>query len=107
MGDELILENLGRLPALGATGTVGVTVVPGGNDDRESLEALAAFVVGHPRLRRLELLPCHALGTHKYAALGLAPPALAQPQPERLAAMAADVVRRAPDVECLLTQGLG
>jgi hypothetical protein len=31
----------------------------------------------------------------------------APPQPERLAAMAADVVRRAPDVECLVTHGLG
>ena len=105
--NELILENLERLLALGASVTVRMPVVPGANDDGESLEALAAFVAGLSRLRRVELLPCHALAAHKYAALDLAPPALDAPEPEALAAMAADIARRAPGVECLVTHGLG
>ena len=42
--------------------TVRVPVVPGANDDRESLTALADFVASHPRIRRVELLPYHPLG---------------------------------------------
>ena len=107
LGNELILENLEKLLESGAEVTVRVPVVPGANDDRESLEALSAFVAGHPLLRRVELLPCHPLGAHKYAALDLAPPELERPAAERLAAMAADVARRAPGVECRAVQGLG
>ena len=107
LGNELILENLEKLLEAGADVTVRVPVVPGANDDRESLTALAAFVAGHPRLRRVDLLPCHALAAHKYAALDLAPPVLERPDPERLAAAAAEVERRAPGVECRVVQGLG
>jgi pyruvate formate lyase activating enzyme len=105
--NALIIRNLERLLELGAAVTVRVPVVPGANDDHDSLEALAAFVAGHPRIRRVELLPCHALGAHKYAALDLAPPPLQSPEPELLVAAAADVARRAPGVECLVTQGVG
>ena len=105
--NELILENLERLLDQGAAVTVRVPVVPGANDDRESLDALAAFVASHTAVRRVELLPCHALGAHKYAALDLAPPPLERPRPERVAAAAAAVTRGAPGVECLVTHGLG
>jgi pyruvate formate lyase activating enzyme len=105
--NAVIHENLERLLEAGADVTVRVPVVPRSNDDRESLEALATFVAGHPRLRRVELLPCHALGAHKYAALDLSPPELETPGPERLADMAAGVTRRAPGVECRVVHGLG
>ena len=102
-----MLGNLERLLGAGPDVVVRVPVVAGANDDRESLAALAAFVAGHPRLRRVELLPGHALAAHKYAALDLAPPSLQRLEPERLAAMAADVTRRAPGVECRVVHGLG
>ena len=107
LGNELVLENLGRLLETGAEVVVRVPVVPGANDDRESLAALAAFVARHPRLRRVDLLPCHPLGAHKYAALDLAPPPPERPGPERLAAMAADIARQVPGVECRVVAGLG
>jgi pyruvate formate lyase activating enzyme len=107
VGNELILENLERLLAAGADVVVRVPVVPGANDDAARLEALAAFVAGHPKLRRVDLLPCHALAAHKYAALDLVPPAVGRPEPQRLAAAAAAVTARAPDVECRVVQGLG
>lgn len=105
--NELILQNLERLLALDADVTVRMPVVPGANDDRETLEAFADFVARHPGIRRVELLPCHALGTHKYAALDIAPPSLEKPEAEWLGAAATGVARRAPGVECLVTQGLG
>lgn len=106
MRNELILENLERLLAMGTAVTVRVPVIAGANDERESLEELAEFVARHPAVRRVELLPCHALGAHKYDALDLAPPRLGSPEPERLAEAAAIVVRHAPRVECLVTHGL-
>jgi len=106
-GNELILRNLEELLALGAEVTVRVPAVPGANDDRESLAAFGTFVASHPAIRRVELLPCHALGAHKYAALDLAPPSLERPDPEWLVSAAAAVVRRAPGVACHVTQGLG
>lgn len=105
--NESILENLERLLALGAAVTVRVPVIPGANEDRESLAALATFVAGHPLIRGVELLPGHALAAHKYAALDLASPSLERPDPERLAAMAADLTLRAGGVSCRVVHGLG
>jgi pyruvate formate lyase activating enzyme len=107
LGNELILENLERLLAAGAGVVVRVPVVPGANDDDAGLESLAAFVAEHPGVSRVDLLPCHALAAHKYAALDLAPPELERPDPQRLAAMAADVTRCAAGVECHVVQGVG
>lgn len=105
--NNLILRNLEKLLALGADVTVRMPVVPGANDDGESLAALETFVASHPAIRRVELLPCHALGAHKYAALDLAPPSLERPDPKWLASAAAAVARRTPGVACRVTQGLG
>jgi pyruvate formate lyase activating enzyme len=66
-GSEMILENLCRLLRTDTEAIVRVPVVPGANDDRESAVALAAF-------GRDELPPAHALGAHKYDALGLVRP---------------------------------
>jgi pyruvate formate lyase activating enzyme len=107
MGNERILANLERLLEATAEVVVRVPVVPGANDDRESIEALAGFVARNVRLRRIELLPAHALGAHKYSALDQTPPTLAPPGPEQLARMAAAVQAAAPGVECTVTHGLG
>jgi pyruvate formate lyase activating enzyme len=107
LSNELILVNLERLLVAGADVTVRVPVIPGANDDLDSLEALSAFVAAHPLLRRVDLLPGHALAAHKYAALDLAPPVLERPEPERLAAMAAHVTRGAPGVVCRVVEGVG
>jgi pyruvate formate lyase activating enzyme len=106
-GNELILENLERLLGLGAVVTVRVPVVPGANDDRASLTALADFVARHPGLRSVELLPYHPLGAHKYDALDLAWTPFAKPEPARLEAAAACVAERTRGVDCVVTRGLG
>ena len=46
-----------------------VPLVPGCTDGEDNLDAIGAFVVSLG-IRRVELMPYHALGTDKYAALG-------------------------------------
>ena len=104
--NERIIDNLERLLALGAAVTVRVPVIPGVNDDRSSMRGLEEFIAGHPAVRTVELLPGHALGAHKYAALDLAAPAFGAPLHARLVADAAEIERGAHGVECRVAQGL-
>jgi len=106
-GNELILGNLERLLGLGVAVTVRVPVVPGANDDRESLSALAGFVARHRGIRSVELLPYHPLGLHKYDALDVAWSRVEKPDPAGLEAMAAYVAEVAAGVDCVVTRGLG
>ena len=46
-------------------------VVPGLTDGEAHLERLEEYLRTLPRVERVELLPYHTLGVHKYAALGL------------------------------------
>ena len=49
-------------------------VVPGLTDGKEHLEGLEEYLRTLPRVERVELLPYHTLGVHKYEALGIAYP---------------------------------
>ncbi|MGI6452385.1 MAG: pyruvate formate-lyase-activating protein [Syntrophomonadaceae bacterium] len=46
-------------------------VVPGLTDDLQDLEEMAAFIAGLPSVKRVDLLPYHSLGAHKWELLGL------------------------------------
>ena len=63
----LILENLRKLMDAGARIWVRVPVIPGVNDSEEELDAIRRQCSG---VEKVELLPYHGLGEHKYAALG-------------------------------------
>ncbi len=70
VSNELILSNLEKLLSAGARVWVRIPVIGGVNDTVEEMEAI------RDRLRlcvppeRVELLPYHAMGEHKYAAIG-------------------------------------
>lgn len=66
-----ILENARRLADYGVPLIVRTPVVPGVNDDEESIRAIADFTSGLRSLVRYELLRFHAMAGSKYAALGL------------------------------------
>jgi pyruvate formate lyase activating enzyme len=68
-GIATILENLGRLAAVGAAVIVRVPVVPGFNDEPETVRAIAERVAALG-IRELHLLPYHRLGQSKYRLLG-------------------------------------
>ncbi len=68
-GNERILENLSGLLKAKASVWVRIPVIPGVNDTEEEMKTVKAFfgVNGYPE--KIELLPYHAMGTHKYSAL--------------------------------------
>lgn len=67
--NRLILDNLQRLTQIHRQVEIRVPVIPGVNDDRENLAALAAYLCHLPILG-VKLLPYHTYGADKYAHLG-------------------------------------
>jgi len=71
VSNQLILENARRAAELCAM-IVRIPIVPGCNDSEENILATARFVrqLGE-NIQRIELLPYHRLGTHRYQQLGM------------------------------------
>ncbi len=70
VGNELILENLAKLLKREARVWVRVPVIPEINDNEENAQRMKAFFEANGYPEKVELLPYHAMGEHKYAALG-------------------------------------
>lgn len=68
--NELILRNLTLLAEAGGAVVVRLPLIPGVNDGAENLDALAAFMASL-RLRDIDLLPYHRIGSDKYQRLHL------------------------------------
>ncbi len=62
-----ILANLRALSELGHAIRLRVPVIPGVNDDDESMGQIAAFAASLPRLEGIDLLPYHTTAADKYA----------------------------------------
>jgi len=90
--NSLILDNLRAASSLfGASGRTLIirqVVVPGLTDER-NLSALAELARGLPYVTKIELLPYHAYGTHKYRTLWRTYPlkGVIPPQEEKLTEM--------------------
>ena len=61
-----------HLAALGTPVWIRRVLVPGLTDGEDDLRRTGAFIRTLPNVRRVEVLPYHALGAHKWQALGLA-----------------------------------
>ena len=71
-GNDLILDNLKKLSAAGATLYIRIPTVKGVNGDDESMAAIIDFLVdNHIQVAQVNLLPYHNIGAGKYAKLGL------------------------------------
>lgn len=66
----LILENLGKLLKSEASVWVRVPVIPSVNDSEEEMLRIGEFLKENGYPEKVELLPYHAMGEHKYPALG-------------------------------------
>jgi pyruvate formate lyase activating enzyme len=70
VSNQPILRNLHSLSALNHAIVIRVPVVPGLNDDVDSIRALAEFVAALPNRHPIELLPYHHIAVDKYLRLG-------------------------------------
>jgi len=66
-----ILENLRAISRIGKPIWIRYPIVPGYTDDEENVRALCDFMKDIPRIERVDLLPFHQLGRHKYLAMGM------------------------------------
>ncbi len=82
-----ILSNLRELSGSGAAIIVRIPLIPGVNDDSESIARAGEFIAGLPQKHPVDLLPFHRAANAKYAKLGLGyrGEGLAPPPPERVA----------------------
>ncbi len=68
--NNLTLENIRRISESGVNMIVRIPVIPGFNDDEESMTASAVFVRSLKTKPKVELLPFHSMCAGKYEALG-------------------------------------
>jgi len=69
-GNELILSNLKKLLELGKAVWIRIPIIPTVNDTEEEILKIKAFLDSFGTPEKIELLPYHAMGEHKYAAIG-------------------------------------
>jgi len=70
-GNEPVLDCARYLAELGKDVWIRRVIVPGVTDDEEDLRRTGAFIRSLGNVRRVEVLPYHAMGVHKWQALGL------------------------------------
>lgn len=70
-GNENILDMARYLSEIGKPVWIRHVLVPGINNDRESLEKLSAFLKTLNNVERLDILPYHTLGVFKWKELGI------------------------------------
>jgi pyruvate formate lyase activating enzyme len=70
VSNRLILQNLEKLAATHRAIWIRMPIIPGVTDDAANLEAAAAFVKQLNGVRRIDLLPYHAIGEAKFARAG-------------------------------------
>ena len=84
VGNERILENLKELLRAGKAVWVRIPIVPTVNDTTEEMLQIKRFLESCGKPQKIELLPYHAMGEHKYAALGRESQAFEVPSPEKM-----------------------
>ena len=68
--NTLILENLAKLLKTNVDVWVRIPVIPGVNDTEDEMQKIKSFFDINSYPEKVELLPSHAMGEHKYEALG-------------------------------------
>ena len=69
VGNELILENLKKLLATGKSVWVRIPIIPTVNDTVEEIQRIKGYILSCGKSAKVVLLPYHAMGEHKYAAI--------------------------------------
>jgi pyruvate formate lyase activating enzyme len=82
--NKRILENLKRLLQSDTPVWIRIPVIPTVNDTEEEMKAIQAFLSSYGTPKKIELLPYHAMGEHKYRALGHSPAVFKAPEESRI-----------------------
>ena len=69
--NDLILENLKKLLKLNLPVWIRIPVIPSVNDSNDDMMKIKSFFEENGYPEKIELLPYHAMGEHKYEALGI------------------------------------
>lgn len=80
----LILSNLEKLLNTGKDVWVRIPIIPTVNDSEEELLEIKNLLLSFSYPKKVELLPYHALGAHKYAALGKRAAGFTPPDAEKM-----------------------
>ena len=80
----LILENLKKLLRAKVPLWVRIPVVPTVNDDLRQMQEIYDFLIENGMPEKIELLPYHSMGEHKYAALGKKVQSFCTPPKEKM-----------------------
>lgn len=83
--NTLILRNLRAALSSERKVRIRMPLIPGMNDSEENIAAMATFMKEFDR-DEVDVMPCHAFGKSKYAALGESTPCVSQYTPEGLKA---------------------
>ena len=82
--NELILSNLKRLLQSGKAIWIRIPIIPDVTDNEEELLTIKAFLSSYGCPEKVELLPYHDMGEHKYAALGRMAQTFSVPSEEKM-----------------------
>ena len=85
VSNERILDNLRRLLGQTVPVWIRIPVIGGVNDRVEEMQEIKEFLNGCGAPEKIELLPYHAMGEHKYDAIGKEAPVFHVPDAETLA----------------------
>jgi len=84
VSNERILDNLQKLLGEGKKVWIRIPVIAGVNDSLKEMRDIREFLQKSGTVEKIELLPYHAMGEHKYSALGKESPIFEVPSPERM-----------------------
>ena len=84
VGNELILKNLAKLLACGASVWIRIPTIPTVNASEDEMRKIKAFLDEHGTPEKVELLPYHAMGEGKCVAIGKQPQKFPTPDTETM-----------------------
>lgn len=84
VGNELILENLKKLLATDKPVWVRIPIIGTLNDTIEEMQKIKEYLFSCGNPKKIDLLPYHAMGEHKYIALGKETPRFSAPSKEKI-----------------------
>ena len=84
VGNELILENLKKLFKANAKILIRIPIISDINDSIEEMLSIKEFFEKNGKPEKIELLPYHAMGENKYAAIGKKAQRFAPPENNEL-----------------------